>query len=65
MEKNPKNINDVCILVQARLGSQRVPGKMLRPFAGTTLVDILFKKFLLIWKLMPTEKKKKPEENTW
>jgi|TARA_R110000772_G_scaffold198663_1_gene309345 CMP-N-acetylneuraminic acid synthetase len=39
-----KNINDVCILVQARLGSQRVPGKMLRPFAGTTLVDILFKK---------------------
>lgn len=44
MEKNPKNINDVCILVQARLGSQRVPGKMLRQFAGTTLVDILFKK---------------------
>lgn len=39
-----KNINDVCILVQARLGSQRVPGKMLRPFAGTTLVDVLFKK---------------------
>jgi CMP-N-acetylneuraminic acid synthetase len=39
-----KNIKDVCILVQARLGSQRVPGKMLRPFAGTTLVDILFKK---------------------
>ena len=39
-----KNIKDVCILVQARLGSQRVPGKMLRPFANTTLVDILFKK---------------------
>ncbi len=39
-----KNIKDVCILVQARLGSQRVPGKMLRSFAGTTLVDILFKK---------------------
>jgi CMP-N-acetylneuraminic acid synthetase len=39
-----KNINDVCILVQARLGSQRVPGKMLRPFVGTTLVDILFEK---------------------
>ena len=39
-----KNINDVCILVQARLGSTRVPGKMLRPFAGTTLIDILFKK---------------------
>ena len=39
-----KNINDICIVVQARLGSQRVPGKMLRPFAGTTLVDILFEK---------------------
>lgn len=41
-----KNINNVCVIVQARLGSQRVPGKMLRPFAGTTLVDILFKKLL-------------------
>ena len=39
-----KNINDICIVVQARLGSTRVPGKMLRPFAGTTLVDILFEK---------------------
>ena len=39
-----KNINDICIVVQARLGSQRVPGKMLRPFAETTLVDILFEK---------------------
>lgn len=39
-----KDIKDVCILIQARLGSQRVPGKMLRPFAGTTLVDILFEK---------------------
>ena len=39
-----KNVNDICIIVQARLGSQRVPGKMLRPFNGTTLVDILFDK---------------------
>lgn len=39
-----KNLNDICIIVQARLGSQRVPGKMLRPFANTTLVDILFNK---------------------
>ena len=39
-----KKLDDVCVLVQARLGSQRVPGKMLRPFAGTTLIDILFKK---------------------
>ena len=39
-----KNIKDICIVVQARLGSQRVPNKMLRPFAGTTLTDILFDK---------------------
>ena len=42
-----KDINDICILVQARLGSERVPGKMLRPFANTTLVDILFDKLNL------------------
>ena len=42
----PKNLNDVCFLVQARLGSQRVPGKMLRSFSNTTLVDILFTKLL-------------------
>ena len=39
-----KNINEICILVQARLSSERVPGKMLKPFAGTTLMDILFEK---------------------
>jgi CMP-N-acetylneuraminic acid synthetase len=39
-----KNINDICVVVQARMGSQRVPGKMLRPFSDTTLVDILFNK---------------------
>mgnify|MGYP003111065828 FL=1 len=39
-----KDMKDVCVLVQARLGSQRVPGKMLRPFCETTLVDILFDK---------------------
>jgi CMP-N-acetylneuraminic acid synthetase len=39
-----KSINDICVVVQSRLGSQRVPGKMIRPFAGTTLVDILFEK---------------------
>ena len=39
-----KNKKDVCVVVQARLGSQRVPGKMLRPFAGTTLTEILFEK---------------------
>lgn len=39
-----KNVNDICLVVQARLGSQRIPGKMLRPFVDTTLVDILFEK---------------------
>ena len=49
-----KNINDVCVVIQARLGSTRVPGKMLRPFAGTTLVDILFEK-LNSSKIIPSE----------
>jgi len=49
-----KSINDVGIIVQARMGSTRVPGKMLRPFAGTTLVDILFEK-LKSSKIIPRE----------
>ena len=39
-----KNKKEICILVQARLGSTRAPGKMLRPFNNTTLVDILLEK---------------------
>tara|TARA_R110000796_G_scaffold162022_1_gene278807 strand:- start:7929 stop:8621 length:693 start_codon:yes stop_codon:yes gene_type:complete len=39
-----KNKKEICILVQARLSSTRVPGKMLRPFTNTTLVDILLEK---------------------
>ena len=39
-----KKIDDICILIQARLASERVPGKMLKPFAGTTLLDILCNK---------------------
>ena len=49
-----KNKKDVCVVVQARMGSTRVPGKMLRPFAGTTLVDILFEK-LTSSKVIPLE----------
>ena len=49
-----KNIQDICLIVQARLGSQRVPNKMLRPFSNTTLVDILFEK-LKSSKIMPLE----------
>ena len=37
-------MKDISIVVQSRLGSQRVPNKMLKPFAGTTLVDILLDK---------------------
>ena len=46
-----KNINDVCVVVQARLGSTRVPGKMLKPFCGTTLTDILFDKLIFSTKI--------------
>ncbi len=42
-----KDINDIFVIVQARLSSERVPGKMLKPFAGTTLMDIIFKKLEL------------------
>lgn len=52
-----KNIEDVLILVQARLGSTRVPQKMIREFAGSTLVDILFEKL--------TKSKVIPKENIW
>ena len=49
-----KNINDICVVVMARKDSERVPNKMLRPFAGTTLVDILFEK-LNSSKVIPQE----------
>jgi len=39
-----KNIEDVCVVVQARLNSERVPRKMLRNFSETTLFDILMVK---------------------
>jgi CMP-N-acetylneuraminic acid synthetase len=39
-----KNIKDVAIIVQARLSSERVPRKMVKPFAGTTLIDIFLEK---------------------
>ena len=41
-----KNVNDVLFIVQARLSSQRIPKKMLKPFSGTTLMDICIKKIL-------------------
>lgn len=39
-----KNLNDILFIIQARTNSERVPNKMLRPFAGTNLFDIALKK---------------------
>ena len=39
-----KPLDSIAIIVQARLNSQRVPQKMIRPFAGTTLFDIVLDK---------------------
>ena len=44
MEHKTKNINDILFIVQARTNSERVPNKMLRPFADTNLFDICLKK---------------------
>ena len=49
-----KNIEDICIIVQARLSSQRCPNKMIRPFAGDTLTGIILKK-LKKSKVIPTK----------
>jgi len=35
-----KSLKSVAVVIQARLGSQRVPQKMIRQFANTTLTDI-------------------------
>ena len=39
-----KNVNDILFVCQARLESQRVPRKMIKPFAGTNLIEILINK---------------------
>ena len=36
----PRQPDDVAVFMNVRLASRRCPGKMLRPFAGTTLLDI-------------------------
>ena len=41
-----KQLSDICIIIQARLGSQRIPQKMIKPFAGTTLFDLSVQKVL-------------------
>lgn len=39
-----KDINNILFIVEARLNSTRMPKKMVRPFAGTTLLDIILNK---------------------
>ena len=49
-----KNIDDIVFIVQARMNSERVPGKMLKPFAGTTLFGLILDK-LLSSNVIPSE----------
>ena len=49
-----KDISDVCFVIQARLSSERTPGKMMKPFAGSSLVDIACRKINQS-KLIPKE----------
>ena len=42
-----KNIKDILFIIQARLNSQRVPNKMLRPFKGSNLFGMAMTKVLL------------------
>ena len=39
-----KDIKDIVFITNARLDSQRIPQKMIKPFADTTLMDICIKK---------------------
>lgn len=41
-----KSPSDIAVIVQARLSSERVPRKMVRPFADTTLFDIALSKLV-------------------
>jgi len=41
-----KDINDILFVIQARTNSERVPNKMMRPFADTCLFEIALQKVL-------------------
>tara|TARA_B100000287_G_scaffold317744_1_gene301485 strand:- start:1207 stop:1905 length:699 start_codon:yes stop_codon:yes gene_type:complete len=43
-----KDIKDILFIVQSRLNSERVPKKMIKDFAGTTLVDLVLEKLVNI-----------------
>ena len=49
-----KNIDDIAFIVQARLKSERVPNKMIRPFGGSNLFGIILDK-LLSSNVIPSE----------
>jgi CMP-N-acetylneuraminic acid synthetase len=51
-----KKIEDVAVIIQARLSSQRCVRKMIRPFSDTTLMDITLQKL---------QKSNIPNENVW
>lgn len=46
---------DISVVVQSRLSSQRIPGKMLKPFNNTTLVDILLDKLTKLNSVNPQQ----------
>jgi len=41
-----KKLSDICFIIQSRLNSKRLPNKMLKPFANTTLFEIAIKKYI-------------------
>lgn len=41
-----KNLDEIAVIVQARLNSQRVPRKMIKPFGGSNLFAIILDKLL-------------------
>jgi len=49
-----KKLDDIVFLVQARLNSQRVPQKMIKPFADTNLFELVLDK-LLQSKIIPKQ----------
>ena len=51
---NLKNLNDIAVIIQARLNSERLPRKMIKPFADTTLSDVAIDKVLKS-KVIPKE----------
>jgi len=41
-----KELNEIAVIVQARLSSERCPRKMVRPFGGSTLTEVTLQKLL-------------------